>query len=72
MAPLQIAVLREDVACVQVLLEAGADLMVQTVGDGEPLPQGRELPPLGSNPLHLAVIRRNIGIMQMLLQVRCS
>lgn len=69
MAPLHIAVMREDVGCVQALLDVGADLLRRTSGEGHlPLPGQQSVPSL-STALHLAVMRRSIGIIQTLLQV---
>ena len=62
--------MREDLDCVQALVEAGADLAIRTAGSNELVPWGQMTPiALGSTCLHLAAIRSNIAIIQTLLQV---
>jgi ankyrin repeat protein len=55
-----------DLACVQVLLAAGASMMVRTVD----LDMASNIScPAGSTPLHLAAQRGHISILQAMLQV---
>lgn len=63
---LHMAALSGTLVCVQLLLEAGASMMVRTVN------QGRNNPAdvvVGSTPLHCAAFRGDLGIVQALLQV---
>ena len=72
MTPLHIAVMRQDSACVRALLEAGADFTIRSAGESELPPPGVGSLPFGSTCLHLAALCANVGIIQALLQVRCS
>lgn len=55
-----------DLACVKILLGAGASMMVRTVD----LDMQSSLQfPAGSTPLHLAAQRGQIAILQAMLQV---
>ncbi len=58
-----------DLACVKILLGAGASMMVRTVD----LDMQSSLQfPAGSTPLHLAAQRGQIAILQAMLQVGAS
>ena len=58
-----------DLACVKILLGAGASMMVRTVDLDM---QSSMQFPAGSTPLHLAAQRGQIAILQAMLQVRTA
>ena len=58
-----------DLACVKILLGAGASMMVRTVDLDM---QSSMQFPAGSTPLHLAAQRGQIAILQAMLQVRAA
>ena len=66
---LHLAAVHGDLACVLVLLQAGASMMVRTVD----LDMVSTLSiPAGSTPLHLAAQRGQVAIVQAMLQVNPS
>jgi len=63
---LHMAAALSDLACVKILLGAGASMMVRTVDLDM---QSNMQFPAGSTPLHLAAQRGQIAILQAMLQV---
>ena len=63
---LHIAAVRGDLRCVNLLLDAGASMMVRTVDMDMP---SQHSVPNGSTPLHLAAQKGTVSIVQAMLQV---
>lgn len=67
MTALHLAAAMGELACVHVLLDSGASMMVRTVDLGMHASMSI---PAGSTPLHLAAQKGQVAIVQAMLQVQ--